>query len=110
MEKTGIPDVDLEKLLSDKRVIAEIERHLWIESEKAGENIGYEKAQEDWLERFSRAWMEYHMPEELLKAKKVAVTKIVAEKVEEKIQKNQESAIVSSVKRRRAKSYFEMKK
>ena len=110
MEKIGVPDVDLEKLLSDKRVIAEIERHLWIESEKIGENIGYEKAKEDWLKRFSRAWMEYHMPEELLKAQKAVVNKIITEKPEEKVQKNQDSAAASGIKRRRAKSYFEMKK
>lgn len=52
-----------EKLLSDKRIVAEIDRHLWIESEKAGYDIGFDAAREDWLKRFSKAWMEYHMPE-----------------------------------------------
>lgn len=50
------------KLLSNKKVIEEIDRHRWIESEKAGHDIGFDRASTDWLERFSRAWMDYHMP------------------------------------------------
>jgi len=50
------------KLLKDRRVIEEIRRHLWVESEKAGCDIGFKKAAEDWLNRFSKAWMQYHMP------------------------------------------------
>ncbi len=57
-----------EKLLSDKRIVAEIDRHLWIESEKAGYDIGFDAAKVDWLKRFSKAWIEYHMPEVLKKA------------------------------------------
>ncbi len=53
---------DRNKLLKDKKVIEEINRHLWIESEKAGYDIGFEKAAEDWLERFSKAWLDYHNP------------------------------------------------
>ena len=51
-----------DKLLSDKRVVDEINRHLWIESEKAGRDIGFDKAKEDWLANFSKAWMRYHYP------------------------------------------------
>ncbi|MBP9853649.1 MAG: hypothetical protein KBD53_02140 [Candidatus Omnitrophica bacterium] len=50
------------KLIKNKQVIEEINRHLWIESEKAGYDIGFEKAAADWMERFSKAWMNYHMP------------------------------------------------
>jgi hypothetical protein len=50
------------ELLKDKRVIEEINRHRWIESEKAGFDVGFEKASIDWLENFSKAWMDYHMP------------------------------------------------
>jgi len=49
-------------LLKDRRVIEEIKRHLWIESEKAGHDIGFDQASADWLEHFSKAWMQYHMP------------------------------------------------
>ena len=51
------------EILSDRRVVEEINRHLWIESEKAGYDIGFDKAAEDWLTNFSKAWMDYHMPE-----------------------------------------------
>ncbi len=50
------------KLLSDRRVVDEINRHRWIESERAGQDIGFEQASTDWLERFSKAWMDYHIP------------------------------------------------
>ena len=51
-------------LLKDKRVVEEINRHLWIESERAGHDIGFENAASDWLQRFSTVWMEYHMPKQ----------------------------------------------
>lgn len=49
--------VKKESLLSDARVVDEINRHRWIESEKAGSDIGFEKASTDWLDRFSEAWL-----------------------------------------------------
>ena len=52
-----------EKLLKNKQAIEEINRHRWIESEKAGYDIGFETASIDWLENFSVAWMQYHMPQ-----------------------------------------------
>ncbi|MCK5581060.1 MAG: hypothetical protein KAJ18_07275 [Candidatus Omnitrophica bacterium] len=83
-------DID-QKLLKDKRVVAEIERHLWIESEKAGTDVGFEAAKEDWLENFSKAWMQYHMPETVKKAR---ITKSA-----------QKTTTKKTPKRRRAKSY-----
>ena len=55
-------NVTHKELLKDRRVVEEINRHLWIESEKAGYDIGFDKAASDWLEHFSKAWMQYHMP------------------------------------------------
>lgn len=52
------------KLLNNKKVVEEINRHRWIESEKAGRDIGFDRASADWLERFSQAWMDYHMPKQ----------------------------------------------
>jgi len=49
-----------EELLKDKRVIEEIQRHLWLESERAGFNIGFEKATEDWMKKFSTEWIRYN--------------------------------------------------
>ena len=101
--------IEPQKLLNDKRVIEEIHRHLWIESEKAGHDIGFERAKEDWLKRFSKAWVEYHLPEELLKAKKAAANKIFTQKIssaQEASSKAKEQSDAAAVKRRRAKSYF----
>ena len=53
---------DQKKLLENKEVIEEINRHLWIESEKAGHDIGFNKAAEDWMARFSGEWLKYHSP------------------------------------------------
>ncbi len=60
------------KLLKDKRVVDEIHRHLWIESEKAGEDKGLEWAKADWLEKFSKAWMDYHVPQQKRPSEKSA--------------------------------------
>ena len=84
------PDVE-KTLLSDRRVVEEIQRHLWIESEKRGFDIGFDQAKEDWLKNFSRAWMQFHFPDALRENKAVGNAKATA---------------AAPVKRRRAKSYF----
>ena len=38
---------DLKELLKDKRVTEEINKHLWIESQKAGYSIGVERATDE---------------------------------------------------------------
>ena len=67
---------DYNELLKNKDVIEEIKRHLWLESEKVGYDIGFEKAAQDWLKRYAQAWMDYHMPE----GKKSHPLKAVGEK------------------------------
>ena len=52
---------DAKKLLRDKKVIAEINRHKWLESEIAGYDIGFEAAAENWLKKHADAWVTYHM-------------------------------------------------
>ena len=59
-----------EMLLKDKRVVEEIHRHLWIESQKAGHSIGLERAQEEWFALYSSGWMKYNMPEQYAKLMK----------------------------------------
>ena len=73
------------ELLKDKRVVEEINRHLWIESEKAGHDIGFEKAAEDWLKRFALEWVKYHMPEKYAAAKDTGSKKPRAAKIHFKI-------------------------
>ena len=50
-----------QELLSDPRVKDEIGRHRWIESEKAGKDIGFEKASADWLNNYSDAWVKEYI-------------------------------------------------
>ena len=52
-----------QELLQNKEVVEEINRHRWLESEKAGHDIGFEMAAEDWLNHFSSAWMKFHFPQ-----------------------------------------------
>jgi tRNA A58 N-methylase Trm61 len=54
---------ELRDLLKDKRVIEEINRHLWLESQKAGYSIGIERATDEWLKLYAEGWMKYHLPE-----------------------------------------------
>ena len=63
---------DLRELLKDKRVAEEINKHLWIESQKAGYSIGFERATDEWLRLYAAEWMKYHQPEKynMLKDKK----------------------------------------
>lgn len=41
----------------------EILRHKWIESEKAGKDIGFEKALLDWIVKFRSGWREQRIRE-----------------------------------------------
>ena len=52
--------MDARKLLRNKKVIEEINRHKWLESEIAGYDIGFEAAAEDWLKRHAAVWVAYH--------------------------------------------------
>lgn len=58
---------DLRELLKNKEVVEEINRHLWIESQKAGYSIGIERATDEWLTLYAEGWMKYHMPEKYQK-------------------------------------------
>lgn len=60
---------ELRELLSDKRVIEEINKHLWIESQKSGYSIGMERATDEWLKFYAEGWMKFHMPEKYNKLK-----------------------------------------
>ncbi len=53
-------EIDAKKLLRDKKVVAEINRHKWLESEIAGYDIGFQAAADDWLKNHAPAWVSYH--------------------------------------------------
>lgn len=50
----------LSELLKDNRIIEEIKRHQWFESEKQGNDIGFDNAANDWYKRFANEWLKYH--------------------------------------------------
>ena len=54
---------ELKQLLKNKQVMEEINKHLWIESQKAGYSIGIERATDEWLRLYAAGWMKYNMPE-----------------------------------------------
>lgn len=54
---------EVKELLKDKRVLDEINKHLWIESQKAGYNIGVERATDEWLKLYADGWIRFHMPD-----------------------------------------------
>jgi len=58
--KLNLSDTDSRKLLRNKKVIEEINRHKWLESEIAGYDIGFEAAAEDWLKKHAAVWIAYH--------------------------------------------------
>ena len=60
---------ELRELLKDKRVIEEINKHLWIESQKAGYSIGIERATDEWLRLYAAGWLKYHDSEKYQKLK-----------------------------------------
>lgn len=60
-----LKDMDAKKLLRNKKVIEEINRHKWLESEIAGYDIGFEAAAEDWLKKHAGVWIAYHANKKL---------------------------------------------
>lgn len=83
-------DKEKQQLLNNPQVVDEIKRHLWIESEKAGYDIGYDNAAKDWLSKYANAWVEYHMPSKHAAAPKSGTS----------------SASKSNTANRRAKAYL----
>jgi hypothetical protein len=63
-----------EKMLNDPQVKLEIAQYKWIESEKVGYDIGFDKAAEDWFKLHAKAWEAQHsspVKKSARKAKKV---------------------------------------
>lgn len=52
------------RLLDDTRVVEEIERYKWIESEKTGRDIGRERAAMEWIKAYGVIWLKIHKPKE----------------------------------------------
>ena len=48
------------ELLKDKDILNEINRYKWIESEKAGSDIGFERASREWINIHSKQYLTQH--------------------------------------------------
>jgi hypothetical protein len=59
--------------LKDELALHEIRKHKWIESEKAGHEIGFATAAHDWITKYGQAWLvfrqERFIPSELVSTK-----------------------------------------
>ena len=79
------------ELLNRADVIEEIKRHLWIESEKHGRDIGFEKAAEE--------WMKFHVPAKACSPKVAPCAPVKKEEAKP-------AGKVAAPRKRSAKSYF----
>ena len=48
------------ELLKDKDIVAEINRHKWFQSEKSGQDIGFEKAAREWINSYAKQYLTEH--------------------------------------------------
>ncbi len=62
--------MDREKLLQEKEVVEEINRHKWLRSELVGYDIGFEEAANDWFKNYAAAWVAHHNKDYRSKCKK----------------------------------------
>jgi len=49
--------------LKDPRALAEIRKHKWLESQKAGTEIGFASAAVDWIKKYGEDWKKIHAQE-----------------------------------------------
>ncbi len=49
--------VDKKRMLQDKEVVDEINRHKWLQSEMVGHDIGFDQAADDWVKNHAAAWL-----------------------------------------------------
>lgn len=53
--------INRKRMLEDEAVIEEINRHKWLKSEVQGEDIGFDKAADDWFEKHGEHWVRHHL-------------------------------------------------
>jgi hypothetical protein len=49
------------ELLRDKDILNEINRYKWLASEKAGSDIGFERASREWINTYSKKYLAQHL-------------------------------------------------
>jgi len=55
-----MPAIASSELLKDKDILNEINRHKWLASEKAGSDIGFERASREWISAYSKQYFTQH--------------------------------------------------
>lgn len=110
MKEDIMKDVPNKELLKEASVLEEVSRHRWIESEKAGYDVGQEWAENDWLISYSKDWKVYHSaPKKKEVVKEVAKGAIKEVKKEAPVKpvaaKEVVKKTVKKAKKRSAKSY-----
>jgi len=75
---------ELRELLNDKKVIEEINKHLWIESQKSGYSIGIERATDEWLRLYADSWLKYNHPKKYSQHKNKKKKKVGKRKTDKK--------------------------
>ncbi|MBF0571036.1 MAG: hypothetical protein HQL12_04105 [Candidatus Omnitrophica bacterium] len=55
-----MPSINSAELLKDKDIVNEINRYKWCESEKAGCDIGFERASREWINTCSKQYLNQH--------------------------------------------------
>ena len=68
-------ELSKESLLKIPEVVEEIKRHLWLESERAGYDIGFDVAADDWIKKYAKVWISYHRPSQKIVSKSAAAAK-----------------------------------
>ncbi|MFH0754772.1 MAG: hypothetical protein V2A70_09410 [Candidatus Omnitrophota bacterium] len=56
--------LDRKELLKNTSVLAEIDRHKWLASERAGRDIGFERAADEWFVKEAEGWAKMHLPKQ----------------------------------------------
>jgi len=77
---------EIKELLKNKEVLEEINKHLWIESQKAGYSIGIEKATDEWLRLYAPGWIKHNLSDkyEISKPKKNVKVKFTKKSLKNK--------------------------
>ena len=55
-----MPAIINSELIKDKDILNEINRYKWVESEKAGSDIGFERATREWINVHSKQYLSQH--------------------------------------------------
>ena len=55
-----MPTVIDSALLKDQDILNEINKHKWFASEKAGVDVGFEKAAREWINTYSKQYLAKH--------------------------------------------------